>query len=256
MRTLILCLLVIAVALVPATAGAQRQSAEAERATRSYRIGWDLMRIEAWPDAAWRFQEAIEIDPKFALAYYSLGRAQMAMHKFREAIASYLKCRDLYLSRAGEQFSNQMEANKYRDDQILEVQEAIRLATPTMGQAQTLTLYQQHLKNQLRVLEEARNRNSAPMNITPQVPFFVSLALGSAYFRSEHFADAEREYKAAIDENPRYGEAYNNLAVLYMMTGRLFEAEQSVQAAEKTGFRVPSGLKEDIRKTKAATADR
>jgi superkiller protein 3 len=249
-------LLIVTVALVPVVAGAQRRTAEAERATRSYRIGWDLMHIEDWQGAAQKFQEAIDIDPKFALAYYSLGRAQTALHKFPRAIAAYLKCRDLYLARVGEQFSNQMEANKYRDDQILEVQEAIRQANAKSTQSQTTSLYQQHLRGQLRLLEEAKNRNAAPMSIEPRVPFFVSLALGSAYFRSEHFAEAEREYKAAIDENPRYGEAYNNLAVLYMMTGRLFEAEQSVQAAEKTGFRVPSGLKEDIRKAKAATADR
>jgi len=40
-------------------------------------IGWDAIEREAWAEAARGFQEATAIDPKFALAYYSLGRAQM-----------------------------------------------------------------------------------------------------------------------------------------------------------------------------------
>ncbi len=54
----------------------------------------------------------------------------------------------------------------------------------------------------------------------------MSLALGSAYFRAERFADAEREYKAAIAADSKAGEAHNNLAVVYLQTGRYDEAEQ------------------------------
>ena len=47
------------------------------------------------------------------------------------------------------------------------------------------------------------------------------LALGSAYFRTEQFPDAEREYKAAIAVEPKSGEAFNNLAALYLQTESL-----------------------------------
>ena len=73
------------------------------------------------------------------------------------------------------------------------------------------------------------------------------LALGSAYFRQEKLADAEIEWKAAVEANRKLGQAYNNLAVVYMMTGRKTEAEEAVRAAEHAGFSVNPGLKNDIR---------
>ena len=41
--------------------------------------------------------------------------------------------------------------------------------------------------------------------IESSVPAWVSLSLGSAYFRSGKLADAEREYKAAIAADPTIG---------------------------------------------------
>jgi len=63
--------------------------------------------------------------------------------------------------------------------------------------------------------------------------------------------DAEREYKATVAADPSSGEAFSNLAVVYLETGRIDEADKAVRAAEKTGFKVHPGLKDDIKKRKA-----
>jgi Flp pilus assembly protein TadD len=76
----------------------------------------------------------------------------------------------------------------------------------------------------------------------------LSLALGSAYFRNNQTEDAEREWLAATTNNPKLGEAHNNLAALYAMTGRKQEAEQAVRAAERARFHVDPRLKEDIKR--------
>jgi Flp pilus assembly protein TadD len=78
-------------------------------------------------------------------------------------------------------------------------------------------------------------------------PAWVSLALGSAYFRTNSLPDAEREYKNAITVNPNLGEAHNNLGVVYLMTNRASEASAELTAAEKAGFKVNPQLKEDVR---------
>jgi len=44
------------------------------------------------------------------------------------------------------------------------------------------------------------------------------MALGSAYFRLNDLPNAEKEYKAAIDVDPSFGEAHSNLAVVYLIT--------------------------------------
>jgi Flp pilus assembly protein TadD len=84
------------------------------------------------------------------------------------------------------------------------------------------------------------------------VPSFVSMALGSAFFRLGRLADAEREYKATIEADPKTGEAHSNLAVVYLQTGRFDDAEKAVKAAEKTGFKVNPMLKDDIKAKKKA----
>jgi Flp pilus assembly protein TadD len=82
------------------------------------------------------------------------------------------------------------------------------------------------------------------------------MALGAAYFRNGQMADAEREYKAAIAANAASGETHNNLAVLYLTTGRFDEADSEVKAAEKVGFKVNEELKGDIRKKKGGAEKR
>ncbi len=50
------------------------------------------------------------------------------------------------------------------------------------------------LNNQRRDIQNAVTRGSS-LNIDATVPPWVSLSLGSAFFRSGRMADAEREYK-------------------------------------------------------------
>ena len=93
-------LLLTVVALMSGTAAAQMSIAR-ERARPYARTAWEFMRNEAWPEAAKSFQQAIEADREFEDAYYGLGLAQMRMKKYAEAIAAYVKCRDLYRAQAG-----------------------------------------------------------------------------------------------------------------------------------------------------------
>src|SRR4029078_13361616 len=89
---------------------------------------------------------------------------------------------------------------------------------------------------QIQQLESQKARRSGAS--PPPVPAGVSMAIGSAYFRLNDLPNAEKEYKAAIVVKPNFGEAHNNLAVVYLLTGRATEAEAEVKAAEKAGFRV------------------
>jgi Flp pilus assembly protein TadD len=130
------------------------------------------------------------------------------------------------------------------EDQIKELRDGLRAVQGStklgaMGLRENMVL---KLEEQIRSLENAKRRGAS----AAEIPAEFSLALGSAYFRSGHLQDAEREYGAAIKANSKMGEAHNNLAVVYMMTGRPKEAEQSLRQAEKAGYRVNPQLKKDI----------
>jgi hypothetical protein len=58
-------------------------------------------------------------------------------------------------------------------------------------------------------------------------------------------ADAEREWLEAVRIKPTFGEAHNNLAAMYLMTGRPQEAEKSAQAGR--GVWVPRPVRPEGR---------
>ena len=220
------------------------------RAMPHYRNGLDFLRAESWGEAAKAFRDAAGIDPTFEMAFYGIGRASMPQKKYLDAVAAYSKCRDLYLAQAGRQFTNQNEAQRYRQDRILEIDEAIRSYQTGPQTVQTSEALRQ-LQERKRQVQQNLQRG-ANLSFDATVPAFVSLSLGSAYFRMEKFPDAEREYKAALAVDPKTGEAHQNLAVVYLETGRFNEAEREVKAAEKVGFRVNPALKEEIAARKKA----
>ena len=95
------------------------------------------------------------------------------------------------------------------------------------------------VRSELSQLERLRQRTRESVGAMPP---FILTALGSAYFRTGAFVDAEREWRKAVAVDPNIGEVHNNLAVVCMLTERYDEAEREIQLAEKAGFRVNEGL--------------
>jgi tetratricopeptide (TPR) repeat protein len=236
--------LAFAALTVAATAAAQA-TPERERARPYNRQGWELMTAESWEKAAAAFQQAVAIDSTFEDAYYGLGRAQIALRHYVAAIATLTDCRQLYAAQAGKHFTGQQEAQRYRQDRITEIDEQIRRVQSMPSTMQQQNLLRQ-LNNQRRDIQNAITRGTS-MSLEATVPPWVSLSLGSAYFRSGRLEDAEREYKAAIAADDRFGEAHNNLAVVYLETERFPQALAAINAAKKAGFKVNPELEKAIR---------
>ena len=237
-------LILIGLALLSIPVHAQVKP-ERERAKPHARAGWESMRTESWAEAAKAFQQAIDLDREFEDAYYGLGLANMRMKNYGEAIQAYVKCRDLYQAMAGKQFSTRQDAQRYRQDRLTEIDEVMR-SLQSGPQSQTTQERIRQLQEQKRSIQEYAQR-SAGLTVGQSVPAFVYLALGSAYFRTQQLPEAEREYKAAIAVDPKSGEAFNNLAVVYLQTGRAKEADDAIRSAEKAGFKVHPQLKADIK---------
>jgi Tfp pilus assembly protein PilF len=240
------CLTLTLLGVVPASGqyGTSRTTPEQAKAQMQYRAGWELMHSESFDEAAARFQMAIDLDPKFALAYYGLGRANMNRRRFVEAVKAYVTCRDMYIARVNQRYTAQVDANRAREDELMELRELQRVNSSgpqTQSTANNQRLIQNRIRTVQQNLDTGRN-----IDLNQTVPAFISLALGSAYFRTQHFEDAEREYKAAIQADSTVGEAHNNLAVVYMLAGRIDDAEKEVKLAEKAGFEVSRDFKRDL----------
>ena len=241
MRRAVFILILAAVSVVNGTAQTQT---ERQRARVQTNLGWEDMRAEAWEKAVKSFQNAIAIDPTFEVPYYGLGRAFMALKNFNYAIVAYEKCRDLYRAQAGRQFTNAQESQRYRQDRITEIDDQLRQAQSGPQTAARLEMVRQMQNVRRDIIENIQRGNN--MTIESSVPAWVSLSLGSAYFRSGRTKDAEQEYKNAIAADSKAGEAHSNLAVVYFETGRYEEASAAIKAAKKTGFKINPQLEKEI----------
>jgi tetratricopeptide (TPR) repeat protein len=246
----------VACALVAATASPSASQvllgkATADRnrveALRHYRLGQDALHNEHFDAAEQEFQAAAKLDPTLELAPYGLGQAYMATKRYRPAIAAFEKCRDVIHSNAIVVAGDEMAHQRRINDLIKELEDQRRIYDQPGRNAGSAAarVYLQQLDTQIKEMKDAKNRTTTGPEPTPA---WISLALGSAYFRSDALPDAEREYRAAIEVDPRLGEAHNNLAVVFMLTGRYPQADAEIKAAEKSGFHVNPQLKQDLKK--------
>jgi len=197
------------------------------------------MASERWAEAVIELKEAIEANPMLTVAHYDLGQCFMALKRYPDAIKAYLGARDAFMALTILEQKDRLAADQERDDQIREMRQLLTRLRQNASYAATMV----RIEDQIRDLEAVGKKG---LERQVEAPAEFSLALGSAYYRAGALDDAEREYSAAIRARPSFGEAHNNLAVVYMLTGRLDEAKSEIGLAEKGGFKVSSELKTDL----------
>ena len=244
MRRACILLFVIISSVTSSFAFAQSPADKAASRRESQR-GWELMKAEKFEEAEKAFQQAVQLDPNFEFAFYGLGRASMALKKFVSAISAFTRCKDLYEARAGQQFTSSQDRQRYRQDRLTELDEVTR-QLQSGPQSAAVQEQLRQVSEQRRQIQEAISHGNEVSMTESTVPAWVTLSLGSAYFRNGNLPEAEKNYKASIASDPKSGEALNNLAVVYMETNRLVEADASIKAAKKAGFKVNPNLEQDI----------
>ena len=221
-------------------------------AFKYYRAGQEFMYAEAWEKAIHEFSLAAQLDPLLTLAHYGHGRAHMELKNYSAAIRAFLDCREAFRTLFSLRETDKLKADHLRQEQVQELRDSLRLLeSGRIRDANPSTV----ARMQARIRELGRDLfRGTPAQF--QVPAEVSLALGSAYFRSGSIEAAEREYRAAIGANRKFGEAHNNLAVVLMMTGRLTEAQEELELAKKAGFRVNPLIQEELASRERVAASR
>ena len=222
---------------------AQRAPESSTRqAFQHYRNGQELLQNEQFEKAVTEFRAAIELDPLLTLAHYGLGQSFMALKRYASAVDAFAGCRDAYERIFAMRQLDSVASNRRIDDELRELRDTVAAARGGRFKMDGVETQITRLEARIDDLERLRNASVGRF----LVPAEVSLALGSARFRSGQLAEAERDWLAAVAVNPRLGEAHNNLAALYLMSQRKKEADGAVRAAERTGFRVHPQLKKDI----------
>lgn len=239
-----LLFLMVAVAGGSSIHALQLSERDQHAASQHFKRGMESLLGEKYDVAETEFKAAVAIDPLYDAAFYGLGQVYMVTKRYPEALKAYLESREAFKKATAAEALAGTESDRRLRDQIQALKDnernMMRLSTQSPNAQQTID----QIREQIQQLESRKSRSAGAT--PPPVPAGVSMAIGSAYFRLNDLANAEKEYKAAVDVKPNFGEAHSNLAVVYLVTGRVAEAETEVKAAEKAGFRVNPKLKDDI----------
>jgi tetratricopeptide (TPR) repeat protein len=232
--------LALALAPLPAWSGVD----DRERALAHYKAGQELMFTEKWEEAAAEFSEATQLDPLFGQAFHDLGLCRMALREYPAALKAFSDSREAFQKLWELQSTDSTKVDMRIEEEITSLRDAIRFVQTSVRPDQLNPFTVMKYQDRITELERQRHRGASGVF---EIPAPVSLGLGSAYLRMGQLEEAEHAYRDAIKVRPKFGEAHNNLAVIYLRTGRIPEAQKEVQLAEKSGFTVPPGLKADIK---------
>ena len=232
--------MLFASALMIATIAASQPNQR--EAYQQYQRGQEFLSTEQFDRAADAFQSATKLDPNFTDAYYGLGKAHMGLQRYASAVQSFDACIDA----ARRIYSNRERDRAGTDQQITDQIRALRETVAAIRRQKTGNIENQVLQVEARIRELERSKGSMSGPFEP--PAEVLLSLGSAHFRNGNAEGAQTNWEQAVKVNSKLGEAWNNLAVIYMRGGRKADAEAAVKNAEKNGFKVHPRLKDDIRK--------
>ena len=238
--------LLICVTSVSIVRADQLSERDQHAVTQHFKLGMQALLGEQYDTAEREFRAAVKIDPLYDAAFYGLGQVYMATRRFDAAVTAYIAARDAFRSATAAEALASVASDRRLRDQIEALKDYERNLTRQTPAATNPAARGplDRVHDQIVQLETRLNRRAG--TTPPPVPAGLSMALGSAYFRLNQLADAEREYKAAIEVSPALGEAHSNLAVVYLVTGRITEADAAAKDAEKAGFRVNPKLKDDI----------
>ena len=239
------------VASVPLVRADQLSERDQHAVTQHFKLGMQALIEEQYDAAEREFRAAVKIDPLYDAAFYGLGQVYMATRRFDSAVTAYIAARDAFKSATAAEALAGVSSDRRLKDQIEALKDYERNLTrqTANGNNPAARGPLDRVRDQIVQLESRMSRRAGAT--PPPVPAGLSMALGSAYFRLNKLEDAERAYKAAIEVSPTLGEAHSNLAVVYLVTGRVSEADAAVRAAEKAGFKVNPKLKDDIAGAKA-----
>jgi protein O-GlcNAc transferase len=233
----------LAVALAIGPVGGAAAAKNRRDALEQYRTGEAFLQSEQFEEAAEQFRRAIALDPFLVVARYNLGYASMLLKRYPDAVRAYEGCIETIelMNRAGAEEQEALE--KARLDELNEIKDT--LTAVRNGKIKNMAVGPSVLRyeERIRVLEQLRYGGGAQN----QIPAEVYLGLGSAYFRQNLLPEAEQAYTRAVRVKRDLGAAHNNLAVIFMLTGRYEQARASIRSAEKAGFAVDTRLKADLK---------
>ncbi|MDQ1348327.1 MAG: hypothetical protein QG573_1701 [Acidobacteriota bacterium] len=186
--------------------------------------------------------KAISAMPQYSYAHLLMAKSWYLSKRYDEALPAIERAETAWREFAGiaadaksQQGDAQIRQRRNLQDQINTLQADFRQAA-TQEQRDQIQNYITTLQRQIDDID--RDQASRAPTALAALPAEYSFVHGNILLRRNQLSDAEPQYLRAIEANPKYGEAFNNLASLYFQAGRLEEARSVLQQARSRGLQI------------------
>ena len=204
--------------------------------------GMKLLQKGSDAEAEKEFLEAVRVFPDMADAYVQLGNLSMRRKDYSQALDRFLQARAALTNLQGISRRQEVErARRLQDamDIIREQVDELRFNQDPGAQAEI----NQKMAELDRLRQEHTKLTShAELQVPPEIPFLI----GTARMNLEDYDSAIEDYREALSLRPGYGEAHNNLAVIYFYRKDYPKAWEHLHAAEKAGIRINPQFREEL----------
>ncbi len=197
--------------------------------------------------ASQRFEQALALVRDLPDAHVGLGNIAMRRQRFEEALRHYEAARAGIVELAQQLKAREFEHQRTQlvEAQILQDQIAL-VNAPTSrmspGRKQMLTLNFETKSAAARQESTKSPDAKSDVRIPPELFFLI----GNANARLGRLEEARLNWETCTGLDPAFAPVHNNLAVLYLQTGRLDDAQEHVVRAEQLGVAVNPQFKRDL----------
>lgn len=188
--------------------------------------------------ALFHAKKAIELSPQNAAIYDTLGNVLIANGEINEAIEIYEKGLKIFpdLTTTINNLGNAYRRVGRIEESILCFERCIKNNPDQAVYFTNMALSYFDLGNYKQALESVKKANNLVQNNA-----HVYVVTGHILTKLYKFSDAEKSYKHAIKLNPKYSSAYNGLANVQKLLGKLDECLENI----KTVLKYSTLIKED-----------
>jgi tetratricopeptide (TPR) repeat protein len=206
--------------------------------------GEQLLKKEKDTKAEKSLKKCIEIFPQHAQAHYYLSKIFYKKNNLQEALTYISKARQYYKVYV---MMNRLEKQK-KLEELNESMRGIRKELEFQdwgGRRDELRRGLVEAQKKVKGLRENLKAYLLSANITLGDYHYFH---GNIYFKLKKYQDANNQYVEAIKLNPKHGDAYNNLAILFFMIKDYDKALDYLNQAESNGGNVNPKFKEAVLK--------
>lgn len=207
------------------------------------------------------FKRALSQVPDLPEAHMGLGHVAMQERRFEDALAEFRSAQVAYRSVASRRVD--LAQNRYqksretlqqlKDDRSAVEHERARQASGLGSDNNQTGMSDGRMQREAMELDRQINAlesQTAPAldGVSDEPPAALYFFEANALFNLQRLDEAIGSWERAVDLDPKYAPAYNNLAVAYWKKGRLQDAQSSLARADRLGFKVNPRFRDDLAK--------